>query len=55
MPAWQRERYSSTLPKSFTITLEFCSRSAGFSVHIALETPFTKTRNMQKGNPSNPL
>lgn len=49
MPARPRERYSSAPRKLFTISLEFCSRSAGISVHVALETPFTMSRNMQKG------
>ena len=47
MPARQRERHSSAPRKVFTFSLEYCSRSAGISVHVALENPFTMSRNMQ--------
>lgn len=45
MPARQRERYYAAPPKVFTISLEFCSRCAGISVHVALESVITMSRN----------
>jgi hypothetical protein len=50
MPARHRHHHSSTRRKSFTITLESCSRSSGIRVHDALETVNTIDRNMQHGN-----
>src|ERR1022692_104934 len=47
MPARHRERYSAAPPKMFTFSLESCSRCAGISVHVAVETPNTMDRNMQ--------
>jgi hypothetical protein len=47
MPARHREHHYATPQKAFTMKLESCSRSAGISVHVALETPFTIDRNMQ--------
>jgi len=46
MPARQREHYSGSPPKVFTLTLELCSRPAGIGVHVGLETLFTMSRNM---------
>jgi hypothetical protein len=51
MPARHRERHSSAHPKTFTITLELCSRPPGIRVHDALETVITMLRNMQPVNP----
>jgi len=47
MPARHRHHHSSEWPKTFTMTLESCSRSFGTCVHDALETAFTHSRNMQ--------
>jgi hypothetical protein len=47
MPARHRHLHSSERRKSFTITLESCSRSAGICVHDAMETVTTMSRNMQ--------
>lgn len=47
MPARHRHHHSSERRKSFTITLESCTRSAGICVHDALETVTTMDRNMQ--------
>jgi hypothetical protein len=47
MPARHRYHHSSEARKTFTITLESCSRSAGIRVHDALETVTTIERNMQ--------
>jgi len=52
MPARHRNHYSSERPKTFTMTLESCSRSLGISAHDALETAFTLRRNMQQENVS---
>jgi hypothetical protein len=49
MPARHRERHSTARPKTFTITMEWCSRPPGIRVHDALETAFTIDRNMQNG------
>jgi hypothetical protein len=49
MPARHRHHHSSERPKTFTMTLECCSRSSGSCVHDALETAFTNSRNMQFG------
>src|ERR1035441_9482213 len=46
MPAWHRERYCATPAKVFTFSLEACSRSAGISVHVVVETLTTMDRNM---------
>jgi hypothetical protein len=48
MPARHRHHHSSERRKSFTITLESCSRSSGIRVHDALETVTTIDRNMHK-------
>src|SRR5688572_29807376 len=45
-PKRQRERYSARPPKVFTFILESCSRRPGISVHVAVETLFTMSRNM---------
>jgi hypothetical protein len=47
MPARHRERHSTAFPKTFTITMEWCSRTHGIRVHDALETANTMRRNMQ--------
>src|SRR5216683_1755581 len=47
MPPRHRTIHSAPSSKLFTLRLESCSRSAGISVHVALETPFTIDRNMQ--------
>jgi hypothetical protein len=46
MPAQHRHHHSSERRKSFTITLESRTRSAGICVHDALETATTMSRNM---------
>jgi hypothetical protein len=46
MPARHRERHSTAHLKTFTITMESCSRPAGIRVHDALETVNTIDRNM---------
>jgi hypothetical protein len=46
MPARHRHHHSSARRKSFTITLESCSRSSGIRVHDALETVSAIDRNM---------
>jgi hypothetical protein len=48
MPARHRHHDSSEQRKSFTITPESCSRSAGICVHDALETVTTNDRNMHE-------
>jgi hypothetical protein len=50
MPERHRHHHSSEQPKSFTMTLESCSRSSGIRVHDALETAITIGRNMQLGD-----
>jgi hypothetical protein len=47
MQARHRHHHSSERPKTFTKTLESCSRSSGIGVHDAVETAFTNSRNMQ--------
>jgi hypothetical protein len=47
MPARHRERYSSSPQKLSTITPNPCPRSAGITVHVALETLSTMSRNTQ--------
>jgi hypothetical protein len=47
LPARHRRHHSSEQRKSFTITLESCSRSPGICVHDALETATTIDRNVQ--------
>ena len=48
MPARHRHHHSTERRKSFTITPESCSRSAGIRVRDALETVITMARNMQQ-------
>ena len=45
MPARHRERYSSSLRNLSTITPESCPPSNGITVHDALESPSTMSRN----------
>ena len=47
MPARHRERYSSSLRNLSTITPESCPPSNGLSVHDALESLSTMSRNNQ--------
>lgn len=47
MPARHRERYSSSLRNLSTITPESCPPSNGITVHDALESPSTMSRNNQ--------
>jgi hypothetical protein len=47
MPAQHREHLYAPPQKSFTFSLESCSRSTGISVHVTAETSFTMSRNMQ--------
>ena len=49
MPARHRERYSSSLRNLSTITPESCPPSNGITVHDALESPSTMSRNNQLG------
>jgi len=46
MPARHRYHHFSETGKTFTITLESCSRSAGIRAHDVLETATTIERNM---------
>jgi|SRR5271167_3268902 len=50
MPARHRERYPSSHQQLSTITPEFCTRCAGISVHVDLETLSTFSRNTHVSN-----
>ncbi len=46
MPARQREHDYGPTPTVLIFPRQLCSRHAGISVHVGLETLFTMSRNM---------